>query len=382
MNNSHEFSAHRVMIVDDDEISRTGLALALQESFAVVSVESGEAALAQVVEFRPEVVLLDIGMPGLDGYETCQRLRTTLPLAEQPAVMFFSSLESLEDRLRAYDAGGDDFLTKPVAPEEVVHKVRAMVGLVTERKRIQAEKDSVQQMAMGFLTNLGETGCALNHLRHAPGCTSTTELARMTLTTLGEYGLDSALQFRLPWGEEAYDVNGPASPLEKSVFASVVTLDRIFQFSRRMVINYPHVSLLVKNLPVEDAERCGRLRDYLAIIAEGCEANLLALMRAAVIEERTKRLQETAMAVEKTIESLRGQYRTQQEETCFILHQLSEQFAHKLFVMGLTESQELYLQGLLGNAIDEALTLFQTGLDFDAQLGELLSVIAAREESM
>ncbi|GAB6041838.1 response regulator [Endothiovibrio diazotrophicus] len=380
----NETFEHRVMIVDDDIISSGPLEITLQDTFEVVNVASGEAALARMADFRPEVVLLDINMPGLDGYETCRRLRAMeiwVSPEEQPAVIFVSSHDTLEERLQAYDCGGDDFVTKPGAAEEVVRKVQSMVKLVSDRKRLQTEKDSVQQLAMGFLANMGESGTSLHYMRNSLSCKDMEALAALTIAAAAEYGLTAHLQLRPPGECLTFVDAGHASPLEESVFAQVRKLDRIFQFRRQMVVNYPHVSLLVRNMPIEDEERCGRLRDHLALIAEGCESSALALIRSAEIEERTRRLHATAVAAEKAIGALRDQYRDQQAETTVILHQLNERVIGRMYSMGLSESQEEELQELLTSAVDETLELFQSGLDFDAQLGGLMEILSPSGES-
>jgi CheY-like chemotaxis protein len=364
-------STPKVMIVDDDQISAAMPAMALSELVSLRLFSSGEAALAEIDEFRPDVVLLDIRMPGMDGYETCRRLRAQLARADQPAVMFLSSLESLEDRMAAYEAGGDDFILKPADPADIVRKVLALLALVTERKQLQAEHDSVQKMAMGFLTNLGETGTALSYLRNAPACADVPDLAHLTLSALADYGLDGTVQCRLPEGEETYNPQGPASPLERSVFAQTQSLDRIFQFRSRLVVNYPHASILVQNMPIEDDERCGRLRDYLAIVAEGCESNLRALIDRRELNKRTQQIEANLETMKRAIETLRQQYREQQIETRVILQQMNERLAKQLLHFGLSDGQEALLNQQLDGALQEALDLFQRGLDFEAQLGKL-----------
>ncbi len=379
MNTANPSSAlQRVMIVDDEEICSGLLESTLQDEFETLTVASGEACLAAVAAFQPDVVLLDIEMGGIDGYETCVRLARMAELnelAERPAVIFVSGHDTLEERLRAYESGGDDFVIKPPTPAEVISKVRAIVSLVTERKNLRAEKDSMQQMAMGFLTSLGESGTALQYLRGGFACDSYAGLANSTIAALRDYGLVSHVQLRPPNQCLTFVESGHPSPLVESVFEKVRHLDRIFQFRQRLVVNYPHASVLVDNMPIADEERCGRLRDHLAIIAEGCEASVLALMRVAQIEARTQQLQRTALGVRQAITGLRGQYREQQAETRAILLQLTEKFAKELMHMGLTEQQESELQTLLSGAINEALQLFQRGLDFDEQLGALLDDI-------
>jgi len=376
----HDSINHRVMIVDDDEITAASLDLALRTTFETCLFHSGDAALAALEDNRPDVILLDIAMPGLDGYETCRRLRKRLPAEEQPAVIFVSAKDSLEDRLQAYESGGDDFIVKPILPPELVRKVRVMVSLVAERKQLKASADSARQMAMGFLTNLGETGTALQFLRNSQSCREPAELAQLTIATLREYGLETNVQLRPPGEILTFIESGRATPLEESVFAMMRDQDRIFQFRQRLIVNYPHVSVLIKNLPIADTDRCGRLRDLLAIIAEGCESSMLALIRTAEIEARTRQLQQTSAAVQAAITSLHAQYQAQQADTRIILHQMHDKFSHDLMFLGLTETQEDRLMQLLDSSIEETLELFARGLDFGDKLAQLRRGLATDEQ--
>lgn len=371
---------HRVMIVDDDPVSRGLLVEALADDCLASAYGSGEDCLAVVGHARPDVVMLDIAMPGLDGFETCRRLRamdTWATVDEQPAVIFVSAHDGLEDRLHAYDSGGDDFVTKPAQPDEVQRKVRAMVRLIADRRRLRTEKDAAQQTAMGFLTNLGESGTQLRFMRDSLACESMQALAELAIAACGEYGLTAQLQVRPPGEVLTFVGAGRASPLEESVFEKVRELGRIFQFRRQLVINYPHVSLQVKNLPTEDEDRCGRLRDHLALIAEGCEASALGLIRSAEVATRTRQLRATAAAVEEAIAALRDQYRDQQAATSLILHELHLRVTERVFLMGLSETEEKQFEGVLTTEIDKALELFQRGLDFDARLGEIMRIVSA-----
>lgn len=374
----------RVMIVDDDDISASLLETLLEDEFETCTLPSGEACLDHIIRFAPDVVLLDIQMSGIDGYETCRRLRSLEEWSsptEQPVVIFFSGHDTLEERLKAYESGGDDFIAKPPAPEEVLSKVRALVTLVAERKRVQSEKDSMQKMAMSFLTNLGESGVALQFLRSGLACNDMAELARLTIAALRDYELDAHVQLGAPGHAKTFVPSGSAAPLEESVFEQVRKMERIFQFRRKIVINYPHVSILVNNFPIEDEDRCGRLRDHLAIIAEGCEASMLALLRDSEIRARTTLLQDTAAGVDNAILSLREQYRALQAETRLSLHELNQFFAKELIYLGLSEIQEEQMLSMLSRGIEQTMTAFDRGLDFDSQLGGLLANIRADKDS-
>ena len=104
----------RVLIVDDNEDAANSLAMVLQLSgHETVSVYTAADALEHAAVFKPDVVLLDIGLPGMDGYEVAQRLRE-LPGLRGIKLVAVTGYGRSDDRLRARDAGFDDHLTKPV----------------------------------------------------------------------------------------------------------------------------------------------------------------------------------------------------------------------------------------------------------------------------
>ncbi len=113
---SHSALRHRVLVVDDNVDAAVSLGMLLKLAGQEVRVAyDGPAALRQAVEFRPGLVLLDIGMPGMDGYEVCRRLRREVSLGPMTLVALTGWGQD-EDRRRSHDAGFDHHIVKPVEP--------------------------------------------------------------------------------------------------------------------------------------------------------------------------------------------------------------------------------------------------------------------------
>ena len=115
----------KVLVVDDEETLRYVVQTILErEGFEVATAGDGEEALAVFADFHPDLVLLDIVMPKLNGFETCQRIKADPENRLTPVVIVTSS-SSPENRLHGLEAGADDFLLKPVEIAHLVLKVKA-----------------------------------------------------------------------------------------------------------------------------------------------------------------------------------------------------------------------------------------------------------------
>lgn len=124
-----------VLVVDDNEANRLLAKDALEdEGYEVVLATGGEEGLASFPTLKPDCVLLDIRMPGIDGIEVCRRLRALDGGAETP-VLFLTAQRDVDTFDRALEAGGDDFLTKPVRPTELAVRVQTALEL----RRTKAE---------------------------------------------------------------------------------------------------------------------------------------------------------------------------------------------------------------------------------------------------
>ncbi len=114
----------QVLVVDDDPHIRQLLVFALEKAgLTAREAEDGEAALTAVAEIRPDLVVLDLNMPKLDGLEVCRRLRASGDLP----ILFLSSRDDEIDRVLGIELGGDDYVVKPFSPREVVARVQAIL---------------------------------------------------------------------------------------------------------------------------------------------------------------------------------------------------------------------------------------------------------------
>ena len=149
-----ELSDCRVLIVDDVRSNVQLLAEALKGEYKVSVALDGESALKAVAASEPDIVLLDIVMPGIDGYEVLRRLRAEPATRELP-VMFLSSLEDVADKAKGFELGANDYLTKPFEVLEVKARVRSLLKAKAWQDAVKAalERDLsiAKEIQLGLL---------------------------------------------------------------------------------------------------------------------------------------------------------------------------------------------------------------------------------------
>ncbi len=138
----------RVLVVDDI-LSNVKLleAKLTAEYFEVLTASSGEQALTRVVAELPDIVLLDVMMPGMDGFEVCRRIKANPKVAHIPIVMV-TALDQSSDRVNGLDAGADDFLTKPVDDFALFARVRSLVRLKMMTDELRMREETGQSMGL------------------------------------------------------------------------------------------------------------------------------------------------------------------------------------------------------------------------------------------
>lgn len=138
-------SAPTVLIVDDTPANLAVLVDHLEGTGArVVVAQDGEEALERAALVLPDLVLMDVRMPGLDGYETCRRLKASGRTADTP-VIFMSAHEDIAETLRAFEAGGVDCIAKPLHLGETLARIRAHLRWSMRQRQLLAENERLRR---------------------------------------------------------------------------------------------------------------------------------------------------------------------------------------------------------------------------------------------
>lgn len=171
-----------ILVVDDEIVSRyTVEALLTSEGYTLIFAENGEEALKKAATLIPDLMLLDVMMPGMNGFEVCQQLRANPRLAELPVVMV-TALDDRESRLRGLEVGADDFMSKPFDRAELRARIRTITRLNRYRRLVETEEQLVYLANYDTLTGLPNRNLLVERMRQTLGRASRNYLGVALLT--------------------------------------------------------------------------------------------------------------------------------------------------------------------------------------------------------
>lgn len=153
--------AEKILIVDDDIESLKLIGMMLQRNgYEIVAAGNGAQAFTKAMTERPDLIILDVMMPDMDGYEICRRLRAN-PATQGIPIIMFTAKTLIDDKVAGFEAGADDYLTKPTHPAELTSRVRAILARSASQRRTTSEGGSLIAF-LGIKGGVGTSTLATN----------------------------------------------------------------------------------------------------------------------------------------------------------------------------------------------------------------------------
>ncbi|MEI7612432.1 MAG: response regulator [Betaproteobacteria bacterium] len=360
----------KVFAVDDDPIVLDIISAILEPDCQLKIFASAEECQQQMAVEKPDLFLLDISLPGIDGYTLCSQIKDDSTLRNTP-VIFVSGHDTIEERIKGYDAGGEDFIVKPFEPEELLRKFKVAQSMVLNQRSLAEQIAEAELLSSLVMASMDETGILLQFMSKLIAMDSAQEVADGVLELMQRFRLDGVVQTRLGNAIQTISAAGSNLPLEVSVIEHVREQGRIFEFRRRSVHNFERITLMVNNLPIEDPDFCGRLRDHLSVAAQGVDSRLKALL----IEEENQRVQSGIMAaldsVSATIAELHTAHERNTTDSSALIIELQKTLLDSFYRLGLTDNQEKFLQELVGDFMTQMVNIMKRGSEAQETLKRL-----------
>lgn len=371
-------AAGRILIVDDEPFNREILRDILTPDFEVALAKSGSECIEMVPNFKPELILLDVSMPGMSGYDVCRELKSNHETKEIQ-ITFVSALDTLADRLAGYEAGGDDYVTKPFQGKELLRKVNVALSNKAKTDGLKADMEFAKRVANNALASTNEIGRVLQFLNATFHCHELQSLSQLVIDTIASFGYRSTVQIRSGEEEINNSSDGHVNPLEVTVMNRISTEDQCIDIGPRTIINMDCISILVKGVSHTDREEYEKLKENMMVIAEGAEVRINTLraqadlMNQAGLLQAIRHAQDTLTFMSENKEKIKRQLP-------IVMDKLHSNLTLSVESLGLSQDQAQILFSLIRDTRREVLALFEKeqapkDTAVDAVLVELNDVI-------
>ncbi len=367
---------HKVLVVDDSPEDLQLLVVSLKDDYTVVAATSGDMAIEMANhEPKPEVVFMDVTMPGMDGYETCVKIKEEHPDID---VIFISANDTTDEIMHGFDVGGTDYVVKPFEPKILSTKLELAFKNKLLHKEVSTQKDQATQTAMLAMTSSGEQSVIIDFLRESFECDCNKSIAEALLSAMSNYYLNACVQIFSKHEVIEVSHNGDVSPVESKLMERMRAYDdRSLSMNKRLFINYDNVTLLIKDMPIDDEDRCGRIRDYLQVIIHGAAVKQKAIeFQLNVEEERNKELAGLAEEVQVTLQQIETENESHKEHSVDVFDRLKGRLEESFFNLGLTDEQEQQLLVIIDEAVEASLKNRDAGDEIDGKLKSIINKLA------
>ena len=331
----------KILIIDDEEQLCQLVREFLNDEFECLAAHSGGEGIDLVAKEQPVLVLVDVNLPDIDGFTVAQKLKE---LREKCyfAIFMISGDDTVDTTIKAFDAGADDFISKPFQLKELALRIRRSIEYVEGRSDLEAENRNTLSMANVAMAQASQYSAVMNFFKALNKCRDPQSIARVFHDAMSFFGLKASITMHL--NDQLYfdhDLND-VSPIEKNIFEVLQTAGRIYQFGKRMMINGNNVSFLIKNVP-DDETQAGEARDFLAVMVEGLESKLKDL-------EVQQGVLGAVQELNGTINDIKEGIQQHNQVLSTVLNGMLTNISSSYDALNMTEEQESFFSSLVENS--------------------------------
>jgi DNA-binding response OmpR family regulator len=363
---------YKVLVVDDEPIVRKMHESMLSENFQVVSLASGKEALDYLNRNTADVVLLDLGLPDLDGFSVCQCLKQEGRL-DTTSVIFVSANSDLETRIQAFNSGGDDFIAKPLNRDDLLAKIQLLRHRKQKQKLIEKQLSQANQAARKAIVTSNELERVMQFIEQSFTISSHGDLIDGLFHLLRILNLSAVLVTDINGKAEFFSSEGEIKPIEKELLELLKSKGPIYDFNQRTQINYPHISVLFKNMPIADSDHYQRLKELLPAIGGCLNSRLAEIEHQQNIISQAQDLIYSFNVIQVTMQTLTHSLGNNQQKAADRLHKMVYELQVFIQRLGLEDDQEERVIKYVDDAVEESLSLLDAGKTIFRSFQEILT---------
>ena len=312
--------AKLVLAIDDDKYVHHIIEESLAGFCKIIHAKDGDEGLRLTNKYNPDIILLDIEMPGMSGYDVCKTIKQSQNTQDIP-VMFLSSKIELSDRVKGYSVGASDYITKPFNAEELIARIKVLYEYRQKCAKLKLDIAKANKTAEIAMTESGDMGRIMRYVGQSYHANNFQSLSEYFFTFFAPLNLDVVVVFWYQSKGIFYSQQSGVCPLEQELLEQHRHAQRFVDIGSSTIINYPKVSLLIKNMPVDNDALYGRYKDLFPHILEVTNEKVVTMERSESSYEQAAQI---STALQDIVKQLTTQNIEQNKSTKVFIEQLHE----------------------------------------------------------
>ncbi|MBF0264886.1 MAG: response regulator [Gammaproteobacteria bacterium] len=355
-----------ILIVDDEIINLEILSNILLEHFNLLQATSAEEGLEIVNDNQVDLILLDIVLPKMNGYEFCDKLKSVPATAGIP-IIFTSVLTTLEDRLKAIDCGGNDYINKPINPDELLSKIH----LIDKQEINNHKNNTIPTQGINLQNGLAELKLLNELYFNLLNIENIDQLSRFTIDSIKKVNLRGLI--RIDFGDKHIfqSTDGEVRPMQVAVLEKSQTKSGQFHFKSNSIFNFENVSLVISNMPVTNTAYYNELINYFTRMVESISIVSHDIYKISFYENQSNHSSnnsEMISNVNSILSMVEKQQSINSQKTNLIINEYIDSLQKQFLGLGLTEEQENILIGLAESVNDNIQDVIDNNIELETKI--------------
>lgn len=341
-----------VIIAPQDSLPAHLLDEQCDENTNLCCVPDLPTARQEVSSVTPDMVVIEHQEQSHELFEFCRELKSR----QEQEVVFVVVSENIDSEfwVNAADAGIDHIVDKTAEREVLTLKLRNLFHCISQRTMLAKDLSVTKKIAMTSMAGNNELGRILRFVQQSYAIKNYPELATQFFSVTNSLGLHCCLMMKSSAEQQIFSSDKTVKKVEEDIFSLMDQAERFFDFGCRTIISYPKVALLVKNMPVEDTDRYGQIKDLLPALLEVVNEKVISLETSIFVQSQTERLSESFAAVKRSFQYISELSRENLHEGTRKMQEMMQDLNNRLPGMGLEEDQEVFIIDRIESAISDS----------------------------
>lgn len=366
----------RILIVEDNQSLANKLKQYFEEGTDSCITQNLEQTLRKTLEWEPDLIIVDVQLKHRNGYELCDALKQDAKASEIP-VIFYSDNDSLRERMLGYEVGGVDYFHKQTDVDEVRAKIQA---IARQSKKTQALKENIvtaEKTTLEALTTSSELGKAVRFVEQSYDIGDLESLAEKLIKFCTELDLSAIVMFAVRDGNHFYSSNhNDVSPIEQDLLVKLHSGDRFVDFGCRTLTNYTRVSMLVKNMPIDDRVRYGRIKDSFPFILGATDSKVKIIDAENALSAHCATLTSSVETAEITLSTVKEDFKRNLKIVESIMSELSSTMEMDIVRMNMDERDEEQILMLIESTSKKLNIILSENDNTDRTMQDLVDLLS------